>query len=53
MLEVAHENRRRFRVAAGNAGAIAVGTQFDVYRKAGAIEFIVGKCFQKKTRTCR
>jgi transmembrane sensor len=41
LLEVAHENRRRFRVAAGNAGAIAVGTQFDVYRKAGAIEFIV------------
>jgi transmembrane sensor len=41
LFEVAHERYRRFRVAAGNAGAIAVGTQFDVYRKTGAIEFIV------------
>jgi len=41
LLEVAHETQRRFRVAAGDAGAIATGTQFDVYRKASAIEFTV------------
>ena len=41
LLEVAHEGNRRFRVAAGGAGAIAVGTQFDVYRKLSAIEFTV------------
>jgi transmembrane sensor len=43
ILEVVHENERRFRVAAGEAGAIAVGTQFDVYRKAGAVEFTVAQ----------
>ncbi len=41
LLEVAHEGNRRFRVAASDAGAIAVGTQFDVYRKLSAIEFTV------------
>ena len=44
LFEVAHEDNRRFRVASGNAGAIAVGTQFDVYRKtgkSGALEFTV------------
>jgi transmembrane sensor len=41
LLEVAHENRRRFRVAAGDAGAIALGTRFDVYRKRSAAEFTV------------
>jgi len=41
LLEVARESSRRFRVAAGEAGAIAVGTQFDVYRKTGAVEFTV------------
>src|SRR5579864_7621332 len=41
LLEVAHEGHRRFRVAAGDAGAIAVGTQFDVYRKSSTIEFTV------------
>jgi transmembrane sensor len=41
LLEVAHENRRRFRVAAGDAGAIALGTRFDVYKKGSAIEFTV------------
>jgi transmembrane sensor len=41
LFEVAHESQRRFRVAAGDAGAIATGTQFDVYRKASAIEFTV------------
>ena len=35
LFEVAHDDRRRFRVAAGVTGAIAVGTRFDVYRKAG------------------
>jgi transmembrane sensor len=43
LFEVAHESHRRFRVAAGNAGAIAVGTQFDVCRKARAIEFTVAE----------
>jgi len=43
LLEVVHESRRRFRVAAGAAGAIAVGTQFDVYRKAAAVEFTVAQ----------
>jgi transmembrane sensor len=41
LFEVAHEGSRRFRVAAGNAGAIAVGTQFNVYRKADSIEITV------------
>jgi transmembrane sensor len=41
LLEVAHESNRRLRVTAGDAGAIAVGTQFDVYRKVGAIEITV------------
>jgi transmembrane sensor len=43
LLEVVHESKRRFRVAAGEAGAIAVGTQFDVYRKTGAVEFTVAQ----------
>jgi transmembrane sensor len=34
LFEVAHNDRRRFRVAAGVTGAIAVGTRFDVYRTA-------------------
>jgi transmembrane sensor len=34
LFEVAHDDRRRFRVAAGDTGTIAVGTRFDVYRKA-------------------
>jgi transmembrane sensor len=41
LFEVAHEDNRRFRVASGHAGAIAVGTQFNVYRKIGALEFTV------------
>jgi transmembrane sensor len=41
LFDVAHEINRRFRVAAGDAGAIAVGTQFDVYRKTRAVEFTV------------
>ena len=41
LFEVAHESKRWFRLAAGAAGAIAVGTQFDVYRKPSATEFTV------------
>lgn len=41
LLEVAHENSRRFRVAAGDAGAVAIGTRFDVYRRSNTIEFTV------------
>jgi transmembrane sensor len=33
---VAHDDRRRFRVAAGDAQVVAVGTRFDVYRKPDA-----------------
>ena len=43
LLEVVHESERRFRVAAGEAGAIAVGTQFDVYRKLDSVEFTVAQ----------
>src|SRR6266852_3404007 len=35
LFQVAHDSNRRFRVVAGTAGAIAVGTQFDIYRKIG------------------
>ena len=43
LLEVVHESQRRFRVAAGQAAAIAVGTQFDVYRKLDSVEFTVAQ----------
>src|SRR6266404_5322276 len=33
LFQVAHDSSRRFRVVAGAAGAMAVGTEFDVYRK--------------------
>jgi len=37
MFDVAHERRGRwFRVAAGDAGVIAVGTRFNIYRQANA-----------------
>lgn len=36
LFQVAHERLRRFRVVAGEAGVIAVGTEFDVLRKSGA-----------------
>jgi transmembrane sensor len=35
--EVVHEPKRRFRIEAGPAGIIAVGTEFDVYRKSAAV----------------
>jgi transmembrane sensor len=41
LFEVAHEGQRRFRVTAGAADAIAVGTRFNVSRIEGAIEFTV------------
>jgi transmembrane sensor len=41
LVEVAHESDRRFRIAAGDIGAVAVGTQFNVYRKSASIEFTV------------
>jgi transmembrane sensor len=43
LFEVMHEGTRRFRVVAGNAGAIAVGTRFNVYRKPGATDITVGE----------
>jgi transmembrane sensor len=41
LFEVAHETERRFRVRTADAGTIAVGTQFNVYRKAAAVEITV------------
>ena len=37
LFQVAHEAERGFRVAAGNAKIVAVGTQFDVYRRPDAV----------------
>src|SRR5215469_15400810 len=36
LFEVAHGDRRRFRVSAGEAQVLAVGTEFDVYRRRDA-----------------
>lgn len=41
LFQVAHEGARRFRVAAGGAGIVAVGTEFDVYRKNGSVTVTV------------
>ena len=41
LFQVAHAGERRFRVAAGEAGIVAVGTEFDVYRKSGAVTVTV------------
>jgi transmembrane sensor len=43
LFEVAHEPLRRFRVVAGAAGVIAVGTRFDVYRKPSFTEITVAE----------
>jgi transmembrane sensor len=43
LFEVVHEPARRFRVVAGIAGVIAVGTRFDVYRKPGFTEVTVAQ----------
>jgi transmembrane sensor len=37
LFQVTHEGRRTFRVAAGHAEVVAVGTEFDVYRKSGSV----------------
>jgi transmembrane sensor len=37
LFQVAHEGERGFRVAAGHAQVLTVGTQFDVYRKSEAV----------------
>ncbi len=37
LFQVAHEAERGFRVAAGNAQVLDVGTQFDVYRRPAAV----------------
>jgi len=41
LFEVARDRQRRFRVQAGHAEVIAVGTQFDVYRQAAAVRVTV------------
>jgi transmembrane sensor len=41
LFQVAHDSERRFHVAAGAAGVLAVGTQFDVYRKPAAVTVTV------------
>jgi transmembrane sensor len=41
LFEVAQQGARRFRVQAGPAGIIAVGTQFDVYSHPGAVRITV------------
>jgi transmembrane sensor len=35
-VEVAHDDHRAFRVHAGSTDAVAVGTEFDVYRRPGS-----------------
>ena len=41
LFQVAPDTKRRFRVAAGEAGVLAVGTEFDVYRRTGAVTVTV------------
>jgi transmembrane sensor len=41
LFQVAHAGERGFRVAAGNAQVLDVGTQFDVYRKFDAVRVTV------------
>jgi transmembrane sensor len=41
LFEVVHQDPRRFRVQAGAAGVIAVGTQFDVYRQPDRVRVTV------------
>lgn len=43
LFEVAHDPRRRFRVAAGGAELIAVGTQFDIFRHGRTVQVTVLK----------
>jgi len=37
LFEVAHDRERRFRVSASEAQVVAVGTQFDIYRRPDAV----------------
>jgi transmembrane sensor len=41
LFQVTPDSQRRFRVAAGEAGVLAVGTQFAVYRRPGAVTVTV------------
>lgn len=41
LFEVTHEGERGFRVASGNAQILAVGTEFEVYRRPGAVRVTV------------
>jgi len=41
LFQVTHQGERGFRVAAGNAQVLSVGTQFDVYRRPGAVRVTV------------
>jgi transmembrane sensor len=41
LFQVRHQGERGFRVAAGNAQVLTVGTQFDVYRRPGAVRVTV------------
>jgi transmembrane sensor len=41
LFQVAHDSQRRFRVEASEAGIIAVGTQFDVHSRPGAVTVTV------------
>lgn len=43
LFEVAHESARPFRVSAGDSSTIAVGTEFDVYRRGDATQITVVK----------
>lgn len=60
-VQVAHDSRRRFRAAAGDAQVVALGTQFDVYRKSdndvvitvieGSVGFVIGNPQSRRTNT--
>lgn len=43
LFEVAHESARPFRVSAGDSSTVAVGTEFDVYRRGDATQITVVK----------
>ncbi len=43
LFQVTHNDRRRFRVAAGAAGVLAVGTRFDVRRSPDAVRVTVAE----------
>jgi transmembrane sensor len=41
LFQVAHDAQRRFRISAGRASVLAVGTEFDVYRTPGSVRVTV------------